>query len=125
MKQLILLALVAIHFSLSASDRGRAVIIPYDLESSVFDAELSQYDALFTFNLKGILHPKGSHRFLYSIDGVNHAITLDEELTFTVRTRPGKHSFKFFYNSNYFEIETGELTIKPRYHDTYCFFKMR
>ena len=92
---------------------------PFVLESSVKNEQLSSRTSQFTFNFKGIQENLKSYHLTYSIDDKVFEVDLDKDLSLTVKTINGSHSFKFFYKDSYTELKANGVEIKAQYHDTY------
>jgi len=100
---------------------GRHLPLEYYLESSERSTEISPGEAKFRFRFEGIQNEtKGSIHLLWSMDDMSTArATLQDRSWLEVDAKPGKHSFKFFYDENHMEVSIGEVEIKDGYLDTY------
>lgn len=94
------------------------MMVNYILESQAVDPTLNDEEAVFEFKLNNIQYTEGA-TIKYSIDGKTNIYTIDKNRTIVIKTFPGDHSFQFFYNSNYFEIYTGALTIANKTRAVY------
>jgi hypothetical protein len=104
----------------TANDKMVAeVMAEYVLRTSLKDEKLSKDEAVFEFNCNRIQDNSKSRTIRYSVDGVEAKQKLKDNLTLTIRTTPGKHKFMFYYNSDYSEIITDSVLIKPGYRDVY------
>jgi hypothetical protein len=89
------------------------------LESSSVAPELGKH-AEFVIRFKGLPYSQDPTHLVWSIDKKSSArVKLDADMTLTVRTTPGVHSFQFFYSKEYEEIQTGKVEIKAGHRDTY------
>ncbi|MES2555543.1 MAG: hypothetical protein V4604_05290 [Bacteroidota bacterium] len=56
---------------------------------------------------------KHTEPIVYALDGgSNQVVTLSETNDFTIDLKAGKHTFQFYYNSSFKEIETDSLEVK-------------
>ncbi len=116
MKKLIVFLLLTPLFTQAETELKRVLQI-YRSDSKI-DSKLDKNESVYTFrfNLDNSLEQP---RYVsYSIDGVNGKAPLKDR-KITIQSKPGKHVFQFYYSSNYYEVYSDSLEIKPRYHDTY------
>jgi hypothetical protein len=90
---------------------------------SIYRPQLSEDEAIYTFNFDG-LHQSDTNAFVqYSIDSVNYDGQLNSG-QISILTTPGIHYFQFYLNENYLEVFSGSLNIAPQHEykfSTYLF----
>lgn len=86
--------------------------------SSEVDEQLADGDCIyeFKFHAPGNMSPPLSVQ--YSIDGKIGEQQLSKQ-TISIKAKPGKHIFQFYYNSYYYEVYSDSLEIKSRHRDQY------
>jgi len=89
------------------------------LRTTLKDENLTNQEAVFEFNCNGIYNNSSARTIRYSIDGKEYKQKLKNNLSLTIKTKPGKHAFMFYYNSDYSEIITDSLIIQPGFRDAY------
>lgn len=86
--------------------------------SSELDKNLAAGDCLFEFEFYAPGNISTPLSIQYSIDGRNGEHQLIKQ-SITVKAKPGKHIFQFYYNQHYYEVYSDSLEIKSRHRDKY------
>ncbi len=121
---IILLSLTSIFtFAGQHEEDSREKSTPeYYVSKNVLDNTLPKTEAVFTFCFSAAVYDSGyAHQnkiqteIKYSYNGVNKTVKPDADGRTSLKVKPGKYVFKFWYTQNYFEITTDSIAIKPRY----------
>ena len=116
MKKLILFLFLTPLF-LHAEEDFKRIRQIYRSDTEV-DKKLKEDESLYTFKFNGSSELPSPVSVQYSIDGQNGKQQLKNK-TISIKAKPGKHIFQFFYNQHYYEIYSDSLEIESRHHDTY------
>ena len=115
---LLIIVLISISFSMKARETMPTLV----LDQSVQDLSLNLNESVFKFTFMNISENNASETVEYSIDGVVGKMNLTKDNSIELKTTPGKHLFQFYYNSNYLEVFTETILIRPRYRDNYSVY---
>jgi len=88
-------------------------------DTSVRDKSLSKKEAVFKFIFENINDANTNREIHYSIDDQAAIVKMEENSFIELTTTPGEHRFQFYYSEDYFEINTGSLSIKAQHRDQY------
>src|SRR6266550_4375098 len=117
---IILLSLISTYaFSGQNDEDSREKSTPgYSITKNVLDNTLSKTDAVFTFRF-GFSASQDLVRteIKYSYNGINKTAKPDTNGKVSLKVKPGKYVFKFFYSQNFFEITTDSIEIKPGFRE--------
>lgn len=116
MKKLILLVLLT-PLLLHAEEDLKRIIQIYRTNSEL-DKSLAKDECLYTFEFNAPYDLYRPTSVQFSIDGKNGEQKLDNK-SISIKSKPGKHIFQFFYNEHHYEVYSNSLEIESRYHDTY------
>ncbi|MBC7864761.1 MAG: hypothetical protein IAF38_17440 [Bacteroidia bacterium] len=89
---------------------------PYHITSSKKDTALKNTEAIFTFKFldqhtgKNVLTD-----IKMSYNGKNLTAKKDENGKFSLLVKPGNYLFKFFYDTDHYEMTTDSISVKPGY----------
>jgi hypothetical protein len=113
----IIFSLTSITFSLA---KGKESIPYYYVTKDERDPKLSatESEISFAFSAYGSGSGLSNHNQLskevrYAYNGVNAIIKPDGLTKTRLKLKPGKYVFQFFYSSEYFEIKTDSILLKP------------
>lgn len=116
MKKLILLLFLTPLFT-NAEEELKRVLQIYRM-SSELDESLAAGDCLYEFEFNASYNRTTPPSVQYSIDGENGEQQLNNRFI-TIKAKPGKHIFQFYYNELYYEVYSDSLKIKSRHRDRY------
>ncbi|MBC7864760.1 MAG: hypothetical protein IAF38_17435, partial [Bacteroidia bacterium] len=92
------------------------ILMSYSVSKNAKDVSLSKTEAVFEFRFtdthlnKLIVSP-----IKMSYNGINLTATKDEHGKFSLKIKPGKYQFKFYYDKKHFEITTDSISISPAF----------
>lgn len=76
--------------------------------------------AMYVIHFDGLPVGENTNHVLWSIDNKGTArASLDAENTLKIKTSPGTHSFQFFFDTDYTEIQVSNIPIAAGFRDTY------
>ena len=116
MKKLILLLCIAPYFLHAETDLKR--ILQIHRSDTQVDKNLKSNESVYTFKFNDVDYFERPTTVLYSIDGENGKQQLENQ-SITIKTKPGKHIFQFYYSQRYYEVYSDSLYIEEKHHDTY------
>jgi len=103
-------------FSLLSIHADRSKSIPYYISSNISDKTLAKTEALFVLGFSAGNDPvKGEIKF--SCNGINKTGLVDTKGNISLKIKPGKYLFKFFYTKDFLEITTDSILIKSAYRE--------
>ena len=88
--------------------------VDYQITKNIVDNSLSNTEALFVFTFKNV-----SEGFFIqsnikaSCNGIEKNIKPDLKGQYSLKLVPGKYTFQFFYNEDFYEIQTDSIKIEP------------
>lgn len=91
-------------------------------EETVKDPLLKANESKFVFFFRNIEFDHIDIKFQYSIDGIAAETKLGQDRMLEIMTTPGIHSFQFYYNYEYYEVYTGELSIAEGFKSEYSVY---
>jgi len=110
LNSLIFSVLFAINFSLSAKEST----LSYYLSKTTFDSTLKKDEVVFIFNFSTNDQGIAKNVIKWSYNGKILTQKPDAKGNIILKTKPGSYVFRFYYNSDYNEIKTTGILIKPR-----------
>jgi hypothetical protein len=113
--KLTLIALL-IAFASFGSNEKRPEGPQYRIVKTEHDKKLRKKQSAFTFLLTKVVKP--GDRIVFADNDKQDTIKVSKDLSFSIKTTPGKHIFAFYYNSEYKEIFTDSIEVKPQYRTT-------
>ena len=122
----ILLKLTAafILFSFGAVAKGKESIPTWSVTKSGVDKTLKRTEAVYVFNFTASADGTVKKEIKFSCNGINKTERPDASGNITLKVKPGKYRFQFFFTQDYFEITTDSIQIKPAYRtEIAVFFK--
>lgn len=117
MKKLIFLLFLTPLFTHAEEVELKRMVQIYQM-SSELDKSLAAGDCLYEFEFNAPYNRGASTSVQYSIDGENGEQQLNNRFI-TIKAKPGKHIFQFYYNENYLEVYSDSLEVKSRHRDRY------
>jgi hypothetical protein len=82
--------------------------------SSKKDSALGKNQSAFSFHFAEAYSGRNIESPVkMSCNGVNYEARKDENGTYVLKVKPGKHLFRFYHNENFYEITTDSINIKP------------
>jgi hypothetical protein len=88
----------------------------FSIVKSELDKTLTKSEAVFVFNFYNSDEAgMKSSTIKYSYNGINKTEKTDKYGKITLKVKPGKYKFQFFYNETFYEIKTDFVAIKPSY----------
>ncbi len=116
MKKLLLLPLSLGFLSLiSFKDQLEKSLPDYFVASSKPDSTLQKNESLFAFSFYDENGNPITKEIKLSYNGVNKTVQCDKKGKATLKIKPGKYQFQFFYSTDYYEIATDSIQIKPAF----------
>ncbi len=109
----ILIAGILFIFSLPSFSES---IPPYSISKSNPDKTLKKTEAVFVFNFSASNSNPVKQDIKLSYNGINKTVNPDVNGNTILKVEPGKYLFRFFYNTDFFEITTDSIEIKPAYN---------
>ncbi len=103
--------LFGISFSLSAKESIPSYYVSKNAKDSTLKVDEAVFVINFTTNDQGIV--KNAIKWAYN--GKNSTQKPDSKGNIILKTKPGNYVFQFYYNSDYNEIKTASILIKPGY----------
>ena len=119
MKSAILFSVLCLFTSFSPGKEGLPVLV---LNKSAKDSSLQLNESLFKFTFQNLIDQNEAQEIQYSMDGVEGKVNLTNKKFIEFKTTPGKHVFQFYYNKEFYEVETDTLLIRPGYKDEYSIY---
>lgn len=118
MKKILTLCLLAISIP-TIFAAPKEFIPDFYLESSTEVPGLAKKSE-FVIRFEELPSTSDVTHILWSIDKKSTArIALEKDNSLVIQTKPGEHSFQFFYSTDYEEIQTGKVSIKAGHRDVY------
>lgn len=87
----------------------------YYISKTSINKTLLKTEAVFAFNFSASNHLLVKQNILLSYNGTNKTVKVDEKGNVSIKLKPGKYLFRFFYNKEHFEIVTDTIHIKPAF----------
>jgi hypothetical protein len=84
------------------------------------DKDLTSKESAYHFKLQGFNRVMGKIRVTYKIDGRDKTVELlSSDAILEIKTKPGKHTFQFFIDSNWTKIKTQKLEVEKQFRSYY------
>jgi hypothetical protein len=85
----------------------------YSVTKSVADSSLTPFESLFSFTFIKEYGQSVKGEIKLSYNGIPQTVQSDANGKATLKIKPGKYRFQFFYTQNYYEIYTDSISVKP------------
>lgn len=116
MKRKILSSFIfSILFGTSFSLFAKESTPSYSVNKNALDSTLKKDEAIFIIHFSTNDQGLVKNAIKWAYNGKNITQKPDAKGNITLKTKPGKYIFQFYYNEDYSEIKTGTILIKPGY----------
>jgi hypothetical protein len=117
MKALSLKLVAGIFLLISFSSFSKETIpSDYYISKVSLDKTLRKTESVFVLNFSTDNTKLAQQDIKFSYNNVQKTAITNANGNITIKVKPGKYLFRFFYNKEFFEITTDSISIKPAYH---------
>ncbi len=87
----------------------------YNVGKSIPVKTLKSNESIFKLTFYSYGNTHSGQKIRLSANGKEQTITTDKKGVYSLKVKPGKYKFQFFYNKSFFEIYTDSIKIKGGY----------